>query len=157
MIRLTRLNRVPLVLNSDLIEHIEVTPDTVIALTNGLVVFGGGKDPQFYDDIAALAGDTRTPGSRRSDFDFMPIVQRGDLRRIPPGRALLLSEHTRPIRLRLQRCITGRAGRQLLHQAAATARQVETARSLLGDPTDASLTAVAWSQANGLATRGADR
>jgi len=35
MIRLTRLNRAPLVLNSDLIEHVEATPDTVIALTNG--------------------------------------------------------------------------------------------------------------------------
>ena len=31
MIRLTRLNRVPLVVNCDLIEHIETTPDTVIA------------------------------------------------------------------------------------------------------------------------------
>jgi flagellar protein FlbD len=35
MIALTRLNHVPLVVNSDLIEHIEVTPDTVIALTTG--------------------------------------------------------------------------------------------------------------------------
>jgi flagellar protein FlbD len=35
MIRLTRINRIPLVLNSDLIEHIEVTPDTVIAMTSG--------------------------------------------------------------------------------------------------------------------------
>ena len=35
MIRLTRINHVPLVLNSDLIEHIETTPDTVISLTNG--------------------------------------------------------------------------------------------------------------------------
>jgi flagellar protein FlbD len=35
MIRLTRLNQVPLVLNSDLIEHIEMTPDTVISLTSG--------------------------------------------------------------------------------------------------------------------------
>jgi len=35
MIRLTRINRVPLVLNADLIEHIEVTPDTVIAMTTG--------------------------------------------------------------------------------------------------------------------------
>ena len=35
MIRLTRLNRVPMVLNSDLIVHIEVTPDTVISLTTG--------------------------------------------------------------------------------------------------------------------------
>jgi flagellar protein FlbD len=35
MIRLTRINRVPLVLNADLIEHVETTPDTVISLTNG--------------------------------------------------------------------------------------------------------------------------
>jgi flagellar protein FlbD len=35
MIHLTRLNHLPLVLNADLIESIEVTPDTVIALTTG--------------------------------------------------------------------------------------------------------------------------
>jgi flagellar protein FlbD len=35
MIRLTRLNRVPLIVNADLIEHVEVTPDTVVALTTG--------------------------------------------------------------------------------------------------------------------------
>ncbi len=35
MIRLTRINHVPLVLNADLIEHVEVTPDTVISLTTG--------------------------------------------------------------------------------------------------------------------------
>ena len=38
MIRLTRLNRAPLVLNSDLIEHIDVTPDTVITLTTGQIL-----------------------------------------------------------------------------------------------------------------------
>jgi flagellar protein FlbD len=35
MIRLTRINHVPLVLNADLIEHLETTPDTVISMTNG--------------------------------------------------------------------------------------------------------------------------
>jgi flagellar protein FlbD len=35
MIRLTRLNHVSIILNADLIEHIEVTPDTVISLTSG--------------------------------------------------------------------------------------------------------------------------
>lgn len=35
MIELTRINRVPFLLNPDLIEHVEITPDTVIALTNG--------------------------------------------------------------------------------------------------------------------------
>jgi len=33
MIQLTRLNHVPLIVNSDLIEQVEVTPDTVITLT----------------------------------------------------------------------------------------------------------------------------
>jgi flagellar protein FlbD len=35
MIKLTRLNRVPVIVNADLIEHVEVTPDTVVALING--------------------------------------------------------------------------------------------------------------------------
>jgi flagellar protein FlbD len=35
MIRLTRINQVSLVLNADLIEHVETTPDTVISMTSG--------------------------------------------------------------------------------------------------------------------------
>ncbi len=35
MIKLTRLSREPLVLNSELIEYVEATPDTVITLTTG--------------------------------------------------------------------------------------------------------------------------
>jgi len=35
MIKLTRLNHVPLLLNSDLIELIDTTPDTVISMTTG--------------------------------------------------------------------------------------------------------------------------
>jgi flagellar protein FlbD len=38
MIHLTRLNSAPIVLNSDLIEHIDVTPDTVITLTTGQIL-----------------------------------------------------------------------------------------------------------------------
>jgi flagellar protein FlbD len=61
MIHLTRINRVPLVLNADLIEHIEATPDTVISLTNGqkLVVLEGADEVierviQFRRRIVAL-------------------------------------------------------------------------------------------------------
>ena len=35
MIYVTRLNHTSVVLNCDLIEHVETTPDTVISLTNG--------------------------------------------------------------------------------------------------------------------------
>jgi flagellar protein FlbD len=38
MIWLTRLNHAPVVLNSDLIEHIETTPDTVVTLTTGQIL-----------------------------------------------------------------------------------------------------------------------
>jgi flagellar protein FlbD len=38
MVRLTRLNQAPIVLNSDLIERIDITPDTVITLTNGEIL-----------------------------------------------------------------------------------------------------------------------
>jgi flagellar protein FlbD len=46
MIKLTRLSRVPVVLNSDLIEHIDETPDTVITLTSGqkIVVLESAED-----------------------------------------------------------------------------------------------------------------
>jgi flagellar protein FlbD len=46
MIQVTRLNHVPLVLNSDLIEHIEVTPDTIITLITGqkLVVLESSEE-----------------------------------------------------------------------------------------------------------------
>ena len=35
MIELTRINHVPLIVNSDLIEFIETAPDTILTLTNG--------------------------------------------------------------------------------------------------------------------------
>lgn len=40
------MNHVPMVLNADLIEHIENTPDTVISLTNGqkYVVLESARD-----------------------------------------------------------------------------------------------------------------
>ncbi len=55
MIHLTRINHVAMVLNSDLIEHIEMTPDTVISLTNGakIVVL------ETADEIVAKVVDFR--------------------------------------------------------------------------------------------------
>jgi flagellar protein FlbD len=55
MIYLTRLNHTSLVLNCDLIEHIEMTPDTVVTLTTGpkLVVL------ETADDIIERVRDYR--------------------------------------------------------------------------------------------------
>jgi flagellar protein FlbD len=55
MVRLTRLNRLPLVLNSDLIEHIEETPDTVITLTTGQIV----RVRETADEVVQLVVEFR--------------------------------------------------------------------------------------------------
>lgn len=54
MIRLTRLNRAPMVLNSDLIEHIDVTPDTVITLTTGQILRVRETAEQVIDRIVCF-------------------------------------------------------------------------------------------------------
>ena len=64
MIRLTRLNHVPLVLNSDLIEQVEVTPDTVITMTPNRPHFRS----ILKSDASGLNGtDKRAP---RQDFNW---------------------------------------------------------------------------------------
>jgi flagellar protein FlbD len=65
MIQVTRLNRVPLVLNSDLIEHVEVTPDTVITLTTGQKILV----PESADEIV-----NRTIAFRRAIHSRTPEI-----------------------------------------------------------------------------------
>lgn len=54
MIRLTRLNNIPFYLNPDLIEHVETTPDTVIALTNGQKYVVLEPAEEVLDRVVAL-------------------------------------------------------------------------------------------------------
>lgn len=82
MIRLTRLNRVPLVLNSDLIEHIEVTPDTVISLTTGqkIVVLETAHEVvqrtiEFRRSI--YSGIPQCPGTAGSDEECFSENEQG--------------------------------------------------------------------------------
>jgi flagellar protein FlbD len=60
MIKLTRLSRASVILNSDLIEHIDETPDTVITLTSGqkLMVLESAEDiiGKVIEFRTALAG-----------------------------------------------------------------------------------------------------
>ncbi|HEV2199104.1 MAG TPA: flagellar FlbD family protein [Bryobacteraceae bacterium] len=64
MIHVTRINHLPLVLNSDLIEHMESTPDTVISLTNGqkLVVL------ESVDEVVQRVKDFRRSIQALPDF-----------------------------------------------------------------------------------------
>jgi len=67
MIRLTRLNRVPLVVNSDLIEHIETTPDTVIALTTGQKFMVLETPDQVVDRVVAFRRAIQTEALKTLD------------------------------------------------------------------------------------------
>lgn len=62
MIRLTRLNHMPVVLNADLIEHIEITPDTVISMTTGqkIVVLESSEEVigRIIDFRRSVLGDS---------------------------------------------------------------------------------------------------
>lgn len=64
MIHLTRLNRAPIVINSDLIEHIDVTPDTVIILTSGAKFLVLETAPQVVAKVLEF---------RRSIIDGLPL------------------------------------------------------------------------------------
>lgn len=54
MIQVTRLNQQQLVLNSDLIEHIETTPDTVITLTTGTKIMVRESTDEIIRRVAAF-------------------------------------------------------------------------------------------------------
>lgn len=74
MIRLTRINRVPLVLNSDLIEHVEVTPDTVIALTTGQkYIVMESADEVIQKVIEFRRSIATSPGGDRAEADPMRV------------------------------------------------------------------------------------
>lgn len=66
MIRVTRLNHTPVVLNSDLIEHIETTPDTVISLTTGQKLMVLESAEEIIDRVVSF---------RRSIHAIAPATQ----------------------------------------------------------------------------------
>lgn len=75
MIRLRRINQAELVVNADLIEHIDATPDTVVSMTTGqkFVVMETAQEVvekviAFRREIAAKAADgCDAPGPRTGE------------------------------------------------------------------------------------------
>jgi flagellar protein FlbD len=64
MIHLTRLNQAPLVVNADLIEHIEMTPDTVIVLTTGQKILVRETANEIIEKVVCF---------RRSVLEGLPL------------------------------------------------------------------------------------
>ena len=86
MIHLTRINRVPLVLNSDLIEHVEATPDTVISLTTGQKILVLESPSEIVERVVQFrrsVGGVFTP----------PRAPHADLRRVPVHGVESISGH----------------------------------------------------------------
>ena len=75
MIRLTRLNRAPLVLNSDLIEHIDVTPDTVITLTTGQILRVRETAEQVIQNIVEFRRKIFAPGGPASRESTVELAE----------------------------------------------------------------------------------
>jgi flagellar protein FlbD len=71
MIRLTRLNHLPFVLNCDLIEHIDVTPDTVVTLTNGQVL----RVRESADEVVRRIVDFRRKILGTPEEDVWPVLE----------------------------------------------------------------------------------
>ena len=65
MIQVTRINHVPLVLNSDLIEHVEATPDTVVTLTNSQKFVVLESPEEVIRRVVAFRRRIQTPSFER--------------------------------------------------------------------------------------------
>lgn len=63
MIRVTRLNRTPVILNSDLIEQIESTPDTVISLTTGERIMVLESPDEVIESVVSFRRSILAPGT----------------------------------------------------------------------------------------------
>ena len=61
MIHLTRLNRSPLVLNCDLIEQIETTPDTVISMATGQKIMVLESTEEIIDRVRIFRRSITAP------------------------------------------------------------------------------------------------
>jgi flagellar protein FlbD len=61
MIHLTRLNHSPVVLNCDLIEQIETTPDTVVSMINGQKIMVLESTDEIIDLIRSFRRSILNP------------------------------------------------------------------------------------------------
>jgi flagellar protein FlbD len=74
MIYVTRLNHTPVVLNCDLIEHMETTPDTVISLTTGQKLMVLESAEEIIDRVVQFRRlILQGPAQRRNEPD--PAVE----------------------------------------------------------------------------------
>jgi len=72
MIRLTRLDGRVIVINSDLIEFVEVMPDTLVSLTTGKKIIVRESEEQVISKVAAfrrMCDSKAVPGCGKSNLE----------------------------------------------------------------------------------------
>ncbi|WP_232506543.1 type IV secretory system conjugative DNA transfer family protein [Microlunatus flavus] len=99
---------------------------TLLGLTNVLVVFGGTTDATLTQHLTRLSGRTRTPRvswttgslgtarSRNISGEDLATLTDDEIRLLPPGHALVLADQAPPLIAQLRRATRGARGQQLL-------------------------------------------
>ena len=132
---------------------------TLVGLTNNLVVFGGSKDVAFNREISDLLGEVRVArtswqsgrmGGRQVSADDIPILTGAEVRQLKERHALVLSENGAPIMARLNRCIDGKPGRQLLADQTRLRERVATGRGRAVNPEARATAALVEARRRGL-------
>ena len=132
---------------------------TLVGLTNNLVVFGGSKDVAFNREISDLLGEVRVArtswqsgrmGGRQVSADDIPILTGAEVRQLKERHALVLSENGAPIMARLNRCIDGKPGRQLLADQTRLRESVATGRARAVNPEARATAALVEARRRGL-------
>lgn len=128
----------------------------LFGLTNNLVIFGGGKDGQFYREISELIGTarvTRTTHTRSRDGwgrstvgEDAPVLRPEEIRQLPARQALVVAENARPLITTLNRCVEGTAGGALLSAQSKARNRVTRARKSNAALADRTAAAVATAQ-----------
>ena len=134
---------------------------SLFGLTNNLVIFGGGKDIQFYRELSELIDDVRISrqtvsdgpggvGTSRSGEDVR-VLRPGDIRRIQDKHALVIAGNAPPIIAKLRRCFDGKDGQQLKVDLEAARARVTGARAKVVDVGQRTAAALAYARDNRLA------
>lgn len=129
----------------------ETEARALIGLTNVLVIFGGSNDVNFNQEISELLDGVRVArtnyqtrlGGRTYSSDDIPVLSRGEIRRIAERKALVIAENARPIIAELFRCIDGQRGRGLLQSQARLRDELNVKQRTVVSAEDRALAAVA--------------
>jgi len=139
---------------------------SLFGLTNNLVVFGGGKDIRFYQELSDLVDVVRVSRSTYSDGpggtgtsrsgEEVKVLRPGDIRRIPDKHALVVAGNAPPMVVRLRRCLDGADGGRLQAELAAARAAVGAARAATPDPCARTAAALGYARAHALTAPGQD-